>query len=85
MAVARLQRHAVERLELLNFLEGAFAEGGLALKGMKDDALEQIAERKVFEFSDGFEDFQHALFDSDAGLNALDDDGFAILLFSGHN
>jgi hypothetical protein len=51
---------------------------------VQDNSLEQIAEGHILLLSDGLEDFQHALFHPDAGLDALNYDRFTILVFVGH-
>jgi hypothetical protein len=70
MAVGRAQRQAIDSPELLNLLESLRGEGGLAFEGVKDDALEEVAQGHVFLFGDGFQDFQQALFEAHAGLHA---------------
>jgi hypothetical protein len=80
MAVGRAQRQAIDGPELFDLLEGLRGEGGLAFEGVKDDALEEVAQGHVFLFGDGFQDFQQALFEAHAGLHADDFDG----MFGGH-
>ena len=75
MAIRGLEGHAVERFELLDFLEGLRREGRFAFEGVKDDAFEQIAERHILLFGDGLEDLEHAFFKANAGLDALDFNG----------
>src|SRR6185437_15645145 len=57
-------------------------EGSFAFKRVEDDALEKIAEGDVFLFGDGFKDFEHAFFEANTGLDALDFD--EVVLFSWH-
>ena len=79
MAVAGLQSHAVESLELLNLLQCLWREGRFALKGVKHDSFQQVAKRHVLLLGNGFEYFEHALFHSYAGLYAFDFEGLAFL------
>ena len=45
---------------------------GLAVESVEDNALEDIAERHVVIFAEGFQDFEDSFFDAYAGLDALD-------------
>ena len=56
----------------------------LAFEGVQDDSFQQVAESHFLQLGDGFEHFQQALFHPDAGLDALNDDWFTILLFLRH-
>ena len=84
MAVGGFQGHAVQGFELLDFLQGLRRERRFAFEGVEDDALEQIAEGHVFLLGDGFEDLEHAFFEANAGLDALDFDEWMVLLFLCH-
>lgn len=84
MAVRGFEGHAVEGFELLDLFQGLRREGCFAFEGVKDDALYEIAEGHVFLFGDCFEDLEHALFEANAGLDALDFDERMILLFLYH-
>ena len=53
-------------------LEGLLAEGGLALEGVEDDALEDVAQGHVEVLRQALEDLEDALLDTDSGLNPLD-------------
>jgi hypothetical protein len=62
----------VELFEVADSLERGPAEGAFAVEGVEDDALKEIAERKVVVFGEAFEDFQQALFHPDACLDPFD-------------
>ena len=62
----------VELLEIADALEGGCSKGTLAIKDVKDDAFEEVAEGEVVIFGEGFEYFQDAFFHADAGLDSLD-------------
>ncbi len=74
MAVGGAQGESVELFELLDFFEGVRGEGGFAFEGVEDDAFEEVAEGHILLLGDGFEDFEEAFFDADAGLDAIDFD-----------
>jgi hypothetical protein len=82
VAVRGFEVHAVEGFELLDFFQRLRREGSFSFEGVEDDALEEIAEGDVFLFGDGFEDFEHAFFEANTGLDALDFD--EIVLFPWH-
>ena len=46
-------------------------------------AMTVAKQRHVLLFGDGFQNFQHALFHPHASLHALNNNGFAVLLFFG--
>jgi hypothetical protein len=52
-------------------LEGFADERGFAFEGVQHDAFDEVAEGKVVIFGEGFHDFEDALFDADAGLDAF--------------
>src|SRR6202042_2870590 len=56
-----------------NAFERGWAERGLAVEGVEDDAFEQVAKGHVVIFSQGFEGFEDPFFHTDAGLDALDE------------
>lgn len=62
----------VELLQVANPLERWAAERAFAVKGVKNDAFEEVAEGEVVVFGEGFEDFQNALLHADAGLDSFD-------------
>lgn len=80
VAVGGAQRESIELFELLDFLQGFRGERGFAFEGVQDDAFEEVAEGHVLLLGDGFEDFEEALFDADAGLDAFDFDGVGLVL-----
>src|ERR1700722_3010964 len=81
VAVHCLERHAVERLELLHLLQSLLRKPRFTLKGMQNDSLQQIAQRHIFLFGDRLEYFQHAFFHADAGLHPLPFHHFAFFPF----
>ena len=62
----------VELLEVADALERGPSEGAFAIKGVEDDALEEVAEGEVMVLGEGFQYLQDAFFHSDAGLDSLD-------------
>ena len=77
VAVGCGKGEAVDFAELFDLAEGVFAEGSFAFEGVQHDAFEKVSEAEVFEFGDGFQDFEQVFLDADAGLNALDEDWLA--------
>ena len=77
VAVNGAQGESVELFELLDLSEGLRGEGGFAFEGVEDDSFEQVAEGHIFLFGDGFQDFEHAFFEADTGLDAFNKDSFA--------
>src|ERR1700733_14753522 len=71
MTVAGPQRHAVDLSQFRNLGQSFFGKGRLALKGVQDDSLEQVAERQVFELRQRLQYFQQTLFYSNARLHAF--------------
>src|SRR5579863_9833529 len=71
VAVSGPERHAVERLELLDLFQCPLGERRLAFECVQDDSLQQVAEADVLLLGERLEHFQHALFNPDTGLNAL--------------
>ena len=61
----------VDLPEFSNQLERIAAECTLAVKGVQDDALEQIAQRHVVIFRQPLHHLQQPFLDADSGLNAL--------------
>jgi hypothetical protein len=81
MARLRVEVEAVDLAQARDAREALLAERRLALEGVEDNALEEVAEGDVVELGEAFEDLEEALFEADAGLDALDDElgrGFAI-------
>ena len=62
----------VELLEIEDALKRGRAEGVFAVKGMKDDAFEEVSQGEVVILGERFEYFQDAFFHADAGLDSLD-------------
>jgi hypothetical protein len=75
MRIGCRERQAKDPLQLSHFGEGRLGKRRLALEGVQDDALEQVAEGKIERIRQRLEHLQHPLFDADAGLDALDDHG----------
>lgn len=71
MAVAAVEIEAVDLLQIADLLQAGRAERRLSVEGVKDNSLEQIAQREVVIFGEPFEDFEEALLDPHAGLDAL--------------
>lgn len=74
VAVGGAQKESVKFFELLDFAQGSRGKRGFAFEGVEDDAFEKVAKGHVLLFGDGFEDFEEALLDADAGLDPLDFD-----------
>src|SRR5262249_26370152 len=74
MAGRRREVQAVHVFQLLDPAQRFATEGTFALKGMQDNALNQIAEGNIMVFRHGFEDFEQPLLHAQPGLGALDDD-----------
>ena len=72
MTGAGVEVEGVELYQDFNAAEGSGGEGAFAVKGVEDDAFEEVSEGKVVVIGEGFEDFEEAFFDADAGLDALD-------------
>jgi len=72
MAGVGVEIKAVKLLQLADAFEGSWTECSLAVEGVQDDALEDVAERQVVIFAEGFQDFEDSFFDAYAGLDALD-------------
>src|ERR1700685_1357321 len=70
MARAGIEIKVVDVLELGDFPQGRGGERQFAVKGMQDDAFEQIAEGHVFVLGKRLQHLQQAAFDAHAGLNA---------------
>jgi len=62
----------VELFEVADTLERGRSEGAFAIKGVEDDALEEVAEGEVVVLGEGFQYFQDAFFHSHASLDSLD-------------
>jgi hypothetical protein len=75
VAGAGVEVEFIEFLQLADALEGCGAERGFAVEGVENDAFEDVSEGHVVIFSEGFEDFEDALFNADAGLYAFDLEG----------
>src|ERR1700728_1681614 len=73
MAGAGVEIEVVELFQIANALERGWAQRGLAVEGVEDDAFEEVAKGHVVIFSEGFEDFENPLFHTDAGLDPLDE------------
>jgi hypothetical protein len=63
----------IDALEVSDAAKRRIGEGAFAVKGVQDDAFEQVAERKVMVFRQGLKNFEQPFFDADAGLDALDE------------
>src|ERR1700723_2316883 len=74
MAGAGVEIEVVELFQIANAFERGWAERGLAVEGVEDDAFEEVAEGHVVIFGEGFEDFEDSFFHADAGLDALDEE-----------
>jgi len=72
VAGPRTQFQAIELLEFPNATKGIFLEGKLPIKGVQDDAFEQISERYVTQLGKTLQDFQQSLFHAHTGLHAFD-------------
>src|SRR6266852_5707557 len=72
MAGAGVKIQAVKLLQLFNTVERGGSERALAIEGVEHNSFQQITQGQVVILGEGFEHFQQALFDADAGLNALD-------------
>jgi hypothetical protein len=72
VAVVGAESHAVDALELLDFLEGLRRKRCLAFKSVENDSFEQIAEGHVFEFGDSFQDFEEFFLQAHSSLDTLD-------------
>jgi hypothetical protein len=73
VAVLGPKIQTVDPLEIGNPLERRRLEGHLVVQGMERDAFEKIAEREVEVFGQSLEHLEQPFFETDAGLNALDD------------
>jgi len=73
MAGTGVEIELVELFQIANAFERDWAERGLAVEGVEDDAFEEVAESHVVIFGEGFEDFEDSFFHADAGLDALDE------------
>jgi hypothetical protein len=62
----------VDRAKALDFLQGGGGERRFAIEGVKDDALEEIAEGEPEGAGEGLEEKEHALLHAHAGLDPLD-------------
>ena len=78
MARARIEVKTVELLQLLYALQRCLIEGALAIEGVENDALEEIAEREVVILSESLQYFQQALFNANPGLYPLDNESLVI-------
>src|ERR1700679_1725691 len=74
MAVAGAKRQTIDFFQLSDLRECFFGECRLPLKGVKYEAFEQIADGKIFEFSQGLQHFQEPLFHPDSSLYPFDFD-----------
>src|ERR1700683_112871 len=72
VAGAGIEVKIVKPLQLLNAFERGCVKRRLAIEGMEDDALQQIAEGHVVVLGKGFQDFEQAFFHAHPGLDALD-------------
>src|SRR5262249_57159496 len=75
VTVGRFECQAIDFFELLDFSKCGGRESGLAFKRVQNDAFEEVTEREVFEFGEGFKHFEKAFFDANASLDAVDENG----------
>lgn len=69
---ARIQIQPVELLQLLDALARRLLKRGSAVKGVQDDAFEQVAQTQIVKFGKRLEHFEQTLLHSHTGLDALD-------------
>ena len=82
MRMARIECQAEHAFQFVDAGPRFGSERRLAFERVQDDALEQIAERHVVIVGQRLQHLQQALLQPDAGLDALDNDGFDG--FAGH-
>jgi len=71
MAGAGIEVEIVKALQLLNALEGGWAERRLSVESMEHDTFQKIAEGHIVVLGKSFQDFEQAFFHPDAGLDTF--------------
>src|SRR5438552_16019 len=71
MARTGVKFQAVKLFQLFNSTERGRIERALAVEGVKDNSLQQIAQSQIVIFSERLEHFQQSLLDAYAGLYTL--------------
>ena len=66
------QIEPVHKVELFDSLHRFGAEWSFALKGMQDDAFQQVAQAAILIFRQRLQNFEDPLLHAHTGLNALD-------------
>src|ERR1700728_3321682 len=85
MAVRGAQRHPVQLLELLDFLQSPPGKRRFAFESVQHNTLQQIAEAHVLQLGNRLQHFQKSLLDAYPCLDPLDFDSFEFRMFLLHD